>query len=170
MHQGVSSYHWVSGVGKADTFTCNLNDFWPAVTSITGPFLWFRLMNGFSGKKKKKKKRERYSDRYMKKLCLQGWRFLKAWRDLLRKSSEYQTLARCRLERWRWQVCEWRLLCRGRQLKVSLDSQQLLRIQTVTRSLVKTSLEISTETSEITPLMFIYAAQYLQFTVLPIIC
>ena len=116
------------------------------------------------------KKKERYSDRYMKKLCLQGWRFLKAWRDLLRKSSEYQTLARCRLERWRWQVCEWRLLCRGRQLKVSLDSQQLLRIQTVTRSLVKTSLEISTETSEITPLMFIYAAQYLQFTVLPIIC
>lgn len=41
-------YHCVSGVGKADTFTCNLKDFWPAVTSTTGPFLLLRLMNGFS--------------------------------------------------------------------------------------------------------------------------
>lgn len=35
----LSSYHCVSGVGKAVTFNCNLKDFCPAVTSTIGPFL-----------------------------------------------------------------------------------------------------------------------------------
>lgn len=35
----LSSYHCVSGVGKAVTFNCNLKDFCPAVTSNIGPFL-----------------------------------------------------------------------------------------------------------------------------------